>query len=45
VYVYKGTEWMFTGESWVPHDSHTDTDLQLKRELDNKKPTDFPGEY
>jgi hypothetical protein len=45
VYVYKGTEWLFTGETWVPHDPHTDTELQLKRELEGKKPTDFPGEY
>ena len=45
VYVYKGTEWLFTGETWVPHDPHTDTEIQLQRELDKKKPTDFPGEY
>lgn len=37
VYVYKNTEWLFTGESWIPYDSSVDPDIILQRELDQKR--------
>jgi len=36
IYIYKGTEWQFTGESWVPYAEESEVDRQVKKARPNR---------
>jgi hypothetical protein len=36
VYVYKGTQWQFTGETWVPYSEDSEFDQKVKESIEHK---------
>jgi hypothetical protein len=46
VYIYKSTQWQFTGESWVPYAEESEVDHQVKEARTNRPETsECEGEH